>query len=161
MKCPKCKTDGAYQPLLRQLECPNHSCSFYADAARDDATKKYLDGMGFLKFPNYPIVPTKECEKIDNCPIGELEWKKRREDLFAKRVYDEKYRVTKQPGPIDFPKFVSVNKDLLKNIHITKMNSHTNRPTKTSEVRFIIDGYFHNRDEMDKAIKLMNELFKK
>ena len=29
MKCPKCKTDGAYQPLLRQLECPNGSCSFY------------------------------------------------------------------------------------------------------------------------------------
>lgn len=29
MKCPNCKTDGAYQPLLRHLECVNASCNFY------------------------------------------------------------------------------------------------------------------------------------
>ena len=33
MKCPKCGNKNAYQPLTRQLECPNMSCEFYVGPA--------------------------------------------------------------------------------------------------------------------------------
>jgi len=75
MKCPKCGEAGAYEPLMRSVECSSPSCELYVEPEKNKAevevfvnkikqTELYLSNVTY-DFPAGRIFG----DKIDTTPI--------------------------------------------------------------------------------------------
>ena len=94
MKCPNCKTDGAYEPLLRPIECVNAKC------------KLYVKPKVFYAIHSVDIKKPKEPVKVFYGPPGQEREMKQSDATYEYTSLDPK-AIGVRPKPIDIKKDIA------------------------------------------------------
>lgn len=140
MKCPKCASPNAYQPLLRrEIECENPSCSLHVPIKGEQQEK-------------HVIFNSNPCGEIRITPpasYGDIE--------IAGgiiNVYDgTKYLEIRPTRDIyELP-------PILKTISLNRIDWGSNKLTRSQQATFELKGYFNSEAKMHEAIEMMKAIF--
>jgi len=142
MKCPNCKTDGAYQPLLRQLECANVLCKFYVEPKDFHTT---------LEKPAWPVKDKKLTGTFSDFPAFDGT-----KPFFSERSIDRfRQEYETQWEPVKVIEDVDSDLDSMK---VMEIRHETNHYGQHSNVTMVLQGHFYKSSDMRKAIKRVKDL---
>lgn len=147
MKCPKCGEAGAYEPLMRPIECANHACGLYSDKARDDVISEYVNSIGYLKVLALDLRVGDGTKEL-SFPIKPL--------VSFKHICDPMgcvHELTSWLTP--------VNKKIADRLFLMQHDSVQNRYSGTCEATFVIRGSFDNEEDMREAEKMVKSILNK
>ena len=160
MKCPDCKTDGAYQPLLRQLECVSILCKFYVEPKDFHTTLEEPGAYSHPKDGDYTEAIQKNALTF---PVADgtkpLSWPVKEADFFPNgywgkgNVFRQEYEA--QFEPVKVIEDVDADLDSMKVIEI---RHETNHYGHHSDVTMVLQGHFYESSDMHKAIKRVKDL---
>lgn len=161
MKCPNCKTDGGYQPLLRKFECASKSCELYIESPKVHYAIHSVD----IKNKNNDIYTSFDPKAIGPKP-SPLDIKVD-VDLLKKYMSEAMaVPVIMAPQKLDYSKIRPRGEPIskpnpLEKMRISEKYVETNHFSHTSRLHIVLDGYFSSEQEMEEVLETLSKIFDK